>query len=345
MDDTAGRIETAGSRAADAGNAGTTQTSRSRNAGAEDRDETDERALEIRHEIEATRDEMTETIDAIQEKLKPRNILANATDRVKSATAEGVSEMADTAGRTARQAIDYSRQAATSVAGTAGQNVLPLALIGVGAAWLLTNRSRSASSSYGGRHGTRRGERETRDYLDEPDHYAVTSESWYEEDEDWDSGVIARLRNNPIPAAMAAVGFGWLAFSGSDRGDYERQDSESWRQGQGASESVGELASRAREDASETANSVGRAARRRTNQMQRMVHDSPLLVGAGALLLGAAFGLAVPETEAENEWMGEARDTMVDRARTAAKDAASEVQEAASTVVEVAKKVTGKTET
>ena len=30
-------------------------------------------------------------------------------------------------------------------------------------------------------------------------------------------------------------------------------------------------------------------------------------------MLGAAFGLAVPETERENEWMGETRDSLVDR--------------------------------
>jgi hypothetical protein len=110
-------------------------------------------------------------------------------------------------------------------------------------------------------------------------------------------------------------------------------------------ESASQLTSRARDYAADTADSARSMARRRTNQMQRMVHDNPLLVGAGALFLGVAFGLAVPETETENEWMGDARDTVVERARSAAREAADEVQEAASTVVDVAKKVTGKTET
>jgi hypothetical protein len=73
--------------------------------------------------------------------------------------------------------------------------------------------------------------------------------------------------------------------------------------------------------------------RRAQNQLQRMLEDNPLLVGAGALLIGAAFGLAVPETEVENQWMGEARDTVRDtvmeRTQEFAQTAASQVKQAA----------------
>ena len=85
-----------------------------------------------------------------------------------------------------------------------------------------------------------------------------------------------------------------------------------------------------------------RMVRRRQSQLQHMVQDNPLLVGAGALMLGVAFGMAVPETDTENEWMGEARDTVVGRARDVARDAASQVQDAANTVADAAKKVVGK---
>jgi hypothetical protein len=67
-----------------------------------------------------------------------------------------------------------------------------------------------------------------------------------------------------------------------------------------------------------------------------MMRDNPVLVGAGALLLGAAFGMAVPETEAENEWLGETRDSVVERAQQMASDAASKVQETASQVASTA---------
>jgi hypothetical protein len=85
-------------------------------------------------------------------------------------------------------------------------------------------------------------------------------------------------------------------------------------------------------------------ARRQQNQLQRMVEENPLLIGAGALMLGAAFGMAIPETETENELMGEARDNIMERAREAARDAASEVQNVAGTVAEAAGKLTGKSQ-
>src|SRR5689334_11347917 len=61
-------------------------------------EETEARAREIRGEIAQTREDMSETIEAIQDRLKPGNVVANATDRVKSATSEKVKQMANTAG-------------------------------------------------------------------------------------------------------------------------------------------------------------------------------------------------------------------------------------------------------
>jgi len=239
----------------------------------------DERTREIRHQIEKTRVEMTETIDAIQEKLNPRNIVANATSRVKNAATERVREMADTASQTAQQAMDYTREAASDMTRRARQNPIPLALIAVGVAWLLANRSR--------RHSYR--------------------------------GV------------------------GVQRGPFEGA-SDQGRVVHDLTESTSQIASRTREYASETAESMRRMARRRQSQVQRMVQENPLLVGAGALMLGAAFGMAVPKTETEDELMGEARDQVVGRARDMARDAATQVQNAASSVADAAGTVAGRTQ-
>ena len=305
----------------------------------------EERTREIRHEIEETRGEMSETIDAIQEKLKPRNIMADATDRVKTAATERVREMADTASQTAQQAMDYTRDRAGDMVQDARRNPIPLALIGVGAAWLLTSRSRRRSYEdwrYDRDYGSSR-------------QVSSRDESIYGDHDD--DGFMARIRQNPVPAALAGIGLTWLAFSGTNRGRFEGgtgrwrgRSGESWtsasEQGRSATERIGasasDVAARTREYASETADSMRRMARRRQNQLQRMVQENPLLVGAGALMLGAAFGLAVPETDTENELMGAARDNMVDRARDMARDAAAGVQEAASTVSDAAKKLTGK---
>ena len=321
MDDTSGRVETDVSRRPDnrGDDATGRSTERTRGYAESANNDVDQRTREIRNEIEETRGEMSETIDAIQEKLKPQNIVADATDRVKTAATERVREMADTASQTAQQAIDYTRDRASTMAGSARENPIPLALIGIGAAWLLTKRSRRTPDTGRGRY-----QRDFGDYGQ-----AWTSDESPYEDEN-NRGVMARIRENPLPAALAGVGLTWLAFSRGDR------PSNRWR------ETSTDVASRTREYASETTDSIRRMARKRQSQVERMVQENPLLVGAGALMLGAAFGLAVPETETENEWMGETRDNVVERAREAARDAATQVQDAASSVADAAKKLTGK---
>ena len=71
-----------------------------------------------------------------------------------------------------------------------------------------------------------------------------------------------------------------------------------------------------------------------------MLHENPLLVAAAAVLAGAAVGGALPQSEKENELMGEARDRMVDRAQGVAREAADSVRDVASAVQQVASQAT-----
>ena len=296
----------------------------------EDDPDTERRASEIRQEIDHTRAEMTETIDAIQAKLNPRNIVANATERVKAATTERVREMADTAGETAQEVMNQTRDTAGGIVQAVQQNPVPAALIGLGAAWLLMNRSGSGD---GGRA-----------YQTAPRRYR----SYSQEGE----GIVGTVKSNPVPAVLAGVGLGWLMYSGREQQTYgsnryeygggrratagpdrrwnERSSvSETAGIASSVSESAGRLATRARDYVGDTTQELEDQGRRAQNQLQRMMEDSPLLVGAGALMIGAAFGLAVPETEVENQWMGEARDTVMERTQEMAQNAASQVQQAA----------------
>jgi ElaB/YqjD/DUF883 family membrane-anchored ribosome-binding protein len=289
--------------------------------------ELDERTSQIRSEIEETRVEMSETIDAIQNKLTPRNIVANATDRVKAAATERVRDMADTASQTAQQAMDFTRDAASGVTDRVRENPLPLALIGLGAAWLL---ARQNATPRRGSYGMRRGEREyEREYGTEP----VRGEALYGVERE--HGLMARIRQNPIPAALAGVGIGWLALS-SESG--RREYTTAWDE----PPDEGRWAERTREYVSDKSASMRRMAQRRQSQLQHMVQDNPLLVGCGAMMLGVAFGMAVPETDTENQLMGEARDSVVGRARDMARDAASQVQDAAGSVADAAGRIAGK---
>lgn len=131
-------------------------------------DESERRARELQGEIAHTRAEMSETIDALQEKLRPGRIASDAGQRVKTATTEKARDMADMATDTAQGVVE-----------TARQNPIPALMIGAGVAWMLIDRSRSGetdgrwrSSSprrYEGFGEVRRGYRlEEDDYLDEP---------------------------------------------------------------------------------------------------------------------------------------------------------------------------------
>src|SRR3954465_10944222 len=175
------------------------------------------------------------------------------------------------------------------------------------------------------------------------------------------NGVFDRGREHPVPAALATIGLSWLAFAGNDRNrgrtrsygsGYSYRETAAYGSGgttagrgteadddagltqkasdvaSSASDSAERIASRASEYAGDAADTMRRTGRRAQNGFERMMRDNPLLVGAGALVLGAAVGLAVPETERENEWMGEAREDVMNRAQEAARNAVSQVQNA-----------------
>jgi hypothetical protein len=202
----------------------------------------------LRAEIEETRDDLSETVDAIQEKLRPGNLVAGAA----SATKEKVKDMANTA--------------------------------------------------------------------------AETAEEWW--DTSGGQGIVDRVRNNPIPALLAAVGLTWLAMA---NGGYRRSRFSELLSPQRRPDSSRSSASYAAGSA-RGMGTRGKPAGNRSS-LDSMIRDYPLAVGAAAAILGASLGMAVPETERENEWMGEARDNAWERAQEAATGAVDRVKEAAATVV------------
>jgi ElaB/YqjD/DUF883 family membrane-anchored ribosome-binding protein len=361
MDDTSRRVEEEAARRA--GTAG---------------DEPEYQVEVIRAEIQQTREGMSETIDAIQERLRPGNIAAEATERMKTATTEKVKNMAHTAGETAQEMMEGTRDVAGRVTRSARENPLPAILIGIGAAWLLMSRSDSGRTPRSLSRREREATRRT------PEAYALGAGEVYdyggygvyydeEEHEGFGERLMQKVKHHPIPAALAGVGLAWLAFAnGDDRSggeygygyEYEGTGRYGTAPGAGiapdmrgkydeAAEAAGDLADQGRELASRAQHYAGDAAdeirwrgRRAQNQLQRMLRDNPLMVGAAAVVLGAAVGMALPETEQEREWMGDTRDTLMDRAQEMAKSAASRVQEAAGDVAgEVASRaVTGKDE-
>ena len=245
--------------------------------------DSERRAREIQGEIAHTRAELSETIDALQEKLRPGNIVSDATEKVKTATTERVRSMADTASGTAQGMWEEARQ-----------NPIPALMIGAGVAWMLLDRTRN------------RGNDRNRDRA-EWSEYSSPRYGAFNQDEEY-YRQSSRTRGGGVTSHLPSS-----------------EGISTWARGAGS-------------EARQTA-------RRAQNGLQRMINENPLLVGAAAMLVGAAVGASLPETEKENEWMGEARDSVVDRAQEAARHAASAVKEATNDVVgdtvsKVAEKVT-----
>jgi hypothetical protein len=150
-----------------------------------------------------------------------------------------------------------------------------------------------------------------------------------------DGGIMGMMRDNPVPTALIAVGAGWLLANA--RRDRRRESGDTdvdrgtglqtdpyWR----------EMKTHRRHGMDMT--SIRRSGQDAQAHLRRVTSENPLLVGAGALLVGAAFGLAVPETEPENALMGEARDSVVERAQQMASDAAGRLQDEARGVADAA---------
>ena len=229
------------------------------------------RTAEIRSDIERTRADMTETIDAIQDRLRPSNLAAQAKDTVRDATVGKVKQMANSARDT---------------------------FSGSGREWR-------------GNAG----------------------------------GLVERIKEHPLPAAIAAASIAYIAFGGRRRED-TRPAIYGTTRGSEAHLFETEISTdvdfhagydtRYGENMEARGERMRQTARRTRNGLQRFVSENPLAAGAVAAAVGATIGLALPETERENEMMGETRDQVVDKARDAARDAADRVQDAAQKVKDTA---------
>jgi uncharacterized protein YjbJ (UPF0337 family) len=100
------------------------------------------------------------------------------------------------------------------------------------------------------------------------------------------------------------------------------------------SDTVGDVASKAYKQAGNLGSQAQDFAGTAQEQYEYYMDENPLAVGAVALALGAAVGLAIPTTRVENQWMGETRDNLVQQARETASDAVGKVQQVAGQVAE-----------
>jgi len=104
-----------------------------------------------------------------------------------------------------------------------------------------------------------------------------------------------------------------------------------------ARETMDDVSGRTRQAAARAQQQIGQYSRQAKSQLQYWMEHNPLAVGAVAMAVGAAVGLALPETRREQELMGDARDRVVDNAKSMANNAVDRATEAAQNLVGTAK--------
>ena len=159
------------------------------------------------------------------------------------------------------------------------------------------------------------------------------------------STIMETIRDNPLPAALTGIGLGWLfvsarkqSASGPSAGQTVSQtQSRAQETANQAQDTAGRVASQAQERMSQLGSRAQGQAQRAKGGLQRMLQENPLAVGALAVGAGAAVGLVVPQTGKEHEAMGEARDTLVEKAQEKAQDAQQRAQRVAEEVQSAAR--------
>ncbi len=191
------------------------------------------------------------------------------------------------------------------------------------------------------------------------------------------SSVVDTIRANPIPAALAAVGLGWLIMSGLKGGSRSRSyyggiDDDGYRFAyrpgqqqrtrgprrliakggrvasravQDAKDEIGNVGHRVQETAENLVHDAGEAiqrtgakgrrvirragyqARRAEQSFESTLRENPLAIGAVAVAIGAAIGLALPHTQKEDELMGGAKEKLLGKAENLASSAIHKVEE------------------
>jgi len=310
---------------------------------------------EIRAQIEETRAGMSQTIDQITERLSPTNIK----EQVKEQVIEGYEEVKDTVrdatiGRVedmVRYAGDTVEDVRTGTWETIRSNPIPAALTALGLGWLWMNRKSGhhnrgvggraryyevgydrGRESYGGRESY-----SNRGYDDRGGYTARYSapdrgyeERGYRGQGGSYSGSMDRVRDTA--GSMAGQASSTVSNAASQARDAagnvvdQAQETVS-NLASGAQERAGQVVDTVQETASDVYERGAYYADRLEDRFQQQLGENPLVVGAISLALGAAVGMAVPNTRKENEWMGEARDTLVERATERASDVATQAMD------------------
>jgi uncharacterized protein YjbJ (UPF0337 family) len=290
----------------------------------------------VRANIERTRADLGETVNAIQERLNPQRIREEAVSTVREATVGRVEDVAE-------DAKWKVKGAGYTVLDTIKRNPVPAALAAIGLGWLFMETRNSSQYDrkmyrdqgryyqgeryYGGQqYGDRYAYRSTRSGSTDYGYYP----SYREEGRMEQAGSRAR-------EAVSNVGERAGDVVDQARGRVEDVTSRVGEQAGQFADQAGQFADQARQGAQQAAEELQYRAEVVKSRFGEMLEDNPLLIGAAAVAVGAAVGLAFPTTQKENELFGEARDNLMQSAQSMASETMQKVQRVAEETADAAK--------
>jgi hypothetical protein len=233
---------------------------------------------EILAEIERTRGEMDHTLTAIEQRLTPGQLIDQGLDYLKNS---GGSEMVSNLGVQVKN------------------NPLPLALVGVGLAWLM------ASSK------------------NPPARQPEPAWPYASMDEESARSGLGNRAHETLGSAKQKLGDTTQAMRERVSSAGERVS----QLGQSARDTVGNLGTTARQQMDRAKGGV-----------DYMMREQPLALGALGVAIGALFAAMAPRTQKEDELMGSTRDRLLDQAKEVGKEKLEQAKDVAKTVTETATK-------
>lgn len=305
---------------------------------------------QLKREVDHTRAEMDETIDALIARLDPAAMMSRA---VRGIMGSG----SHIAGKTSRKAGNALADVGETIFEKAKENPIPTALIAAGIAWMVMSRDKEEYEFFDEYEGHRRDGvgRKVKQAAQRAGSGMKSAAS------QTGSGLKAAASGVSHAAQSAVSGISHAAQSVSSA---TRSAASATRSGisqtassmkHGASSmkqgvtSTGSAISSSAHDSAEgirhAGQQIGRGARqlgegaRRGVEMSREGYEVamrrwPLAVGGAALGIGLLCGLLLPETRREDEWMGRTRDDLLDKGKDLAKQATDRGREMAMATVE-----------
>jgi ElaB/YqjD/DUF883 family membrane-anchored ribosome-binding protein len=296
-----------------------------------------EETEQLKAQIEETRSQMGETIDAIQEKLSFQNIsdqvkesvsehinsaLETAKDTVYDATIRKAGNFMQSMNKSVNQGLDeISKSEAFTVMRA---NPLALSLIGLGVGLLLMNGYKKKSTyRYADRDGGHQGKGA---YASGGASYSKNQPSMLKSAQDTISGTASSAYESVGNAASGAydsvsnvAGSAYSGVTGAATTAYSSVTGAASNAVSGVTDYAGKAYEKVGDLRSQAAESY-----------DYYIEENPLAVGAVALALGAAVGMALPSTRVEGHLMGETKQQLLQKAQDTAGDLVDKVKQVAS---------------